>query len=207
MPTSVTASRTADLRPRQPRRPDQGERRGRSLARLSLGGEAAVAVAIGSDNQTAYAVTTAGRLHAISLANPRSPQVTATVDLGAEASGLGLNSDGSRGFRALGAEGVVAVDLSRPTHPLLLGRIVTPDEPQSAIVTTNGQLPLAANSAGLFVQDVTPLAGFSIGAAAVTAILGGPVESRGAGGDVEFPRRDGARPALLDGGQVCDLSQ
>ena len=157
----------------------------RSLARLPLGGETAVAVAIGADNQTAYAVTTAGRLHAISLANPRSPQLTATLDLGAEASGLGLSSDGSRGFITLGAEGVAVVDLSRPTHPLLLGRIVTPGEPQSAIATTNGQLLVAANSAGLFVQDVTPLTGFSLGAAAVTAILGGPVESQG---DVQLVR-------------------
>jgi hypothetical protein len=147
--------------------------------------DAAVAVAIGADNQTAYAVTTVGRLHAISLANPRSPQVTATVDLGAEAGGLGASSDGSRGLIALGAEGVAVVDLSRPTHPLLLGRIVTPGEPQTAIVTTNGQLLVAANSAGLFVQDVTPLAGFSLGGAAVTAILGGVVESQG---DVQLVR-------------------
>lgn len=157
----------------------------RSLARLSLGGETAVAVAIGADNQTAYAVTTAGRLHAISLANPRSPQVTATLLVGTSASGLGLSADGSRGFITLGAEGIAALDLARPAHPRLLGRIAAPGEPQSAITTTNGQLLVAANSGGLFVQDVTPLTGFSLGAATVTAILGGVVDSQG---DVQLVR-------------------
>jgi hypothetical protein len=151
----------------------------RSTARLSLGGEAAVAVAIGADNQTAYAVTETGRLHAVSLANPAAPRVVATLQLGPAATGIGLTPDGGRAFVTLGAEGIAVVDLTDSSRPRLIGRIVAPGEPQSAVVTSGEYLFVAANSAGLFVQDVTPLEGFSSGAATVSAMLGGTVDTQG----------------------------
>ncbi|MFM1904022.1 MAG: hypothetical protein RLZZ440_1922, partial [Planctomycetota bacterium] len=151
----------------------------RSTARLSLGGEAAVAVAVGADNQTAYAVTETGRLHAVSLATPAAPRVVASLQLGTAATGIGLSPDGGGGFVTLGAEGIAVVDLTDPTQPRLLGRIVAPGEPQSAVVTSDEYLFVAANSAGLFLQDVTPLEGFSSGAATVSAMLGGTVDTQG----------------------------
>ena len=149
-----------------------------SLATIALGGEAATGVAIAPDSATAYAVTESGSLRVISLAVPAAPTQLASLDLGAAANGITICPDGFRAYVATNA-GVIAVDISQPGRPLLLGTMPTQGGPQSVVATADKRLLIAANAGGLVVQNVASPAGFSLASDAIAARLRGTLESRG----------------------------
>jgi len=74
---------------------------------------------------------------------------------------------------------VIAVDISQPGRPLLLGTMPTQGGPQSVVATADKRLLIAANAGGLVVQNVASPAGFSLASDAIAARLRGTLESRG----------------------------